>query len=65
MAPKYYEEDKSPKGMNGTLWGENQESSYEGEKLEKSWREVFFQREEERRECYKILTRETQETGRQ
>ena len=50
MAPKYYEEDKSPEGMNGTLQRENQESSYGGrEKLEKkSLRKYFFDLEKER-----------------
>ena len=68
MAPKHYEEDKSPKGMNGTLRRENQESSYEGIeiKLEKKISgKYFFEREEERREWYEISTREKQGMGRQ
>ena len=66
MSLEHYKEDGSSKGLNETLRGEKQESSYEGrEKLEKSSRELFFEREEERRECYEISTREKQEIGRQ
>ena len=43
MAPNHYEEDKSPKGLNGTLREENQENRYNRrEKLEKQVCGNFF-----------------------